>query len=77
MTETDRRQILSLCNQMSGAGPAGAGFCHADLGAHPGEEDDSVECDLTFVGITGMIDPPRKEVARPWPPVSRPAFGPL
>ena len=36
MTETDRRQILSLCNQMSGAGPAGAGFCHADLGAHPG-----------------------------------------
>jgi len=64
MTETDRRQILSLCNQMSEQALRVLGFAMRTLEHIPGEEDDSVECDLTFVGITGMIDPPRKEVAR-------------
>lgn len=60
MTETDRRQILSLCNQMSEQALRVLGFAMRTLEHIPGEEDDSVECDLTFVGITGMIDPPRK-----------------
>ena len=64
MTETDQRQILSLCNQMSEQALRVLGFAMRTLEHIPGEEDDSVECDLTFVGITGMIDPPRKEVAR-------------
>lgn len=58
MTETDRRQILSLCNQMSEQALRVLGFAMRTLEHIPGEEDDSVECDLTFVGITGMIDPP-------------------
>ena len=39
------------------------GFAMRTLTALPTDDNENVEFDMTFVGVTGMIDPPRKEVA--------------
>ena len=61
MTEEDRRRVLDLCERMSGDALRVLGFATRSLSAVP-EEDEDVEHDMTFVGVTGMIDPPREEV---------------
>ena len=62
MTENDREQILSLCLKMSEEALRVLGFAARTLDEVPADENEDVEKDLTFVGMTGMIDPPRKEV---------------
>lgn len=62
MTDADRERISSLCLTMSEQALRVLGFAMRLLETIP-EEDENVEWDLTFVGVTGMIDPPRKEVA--------------
>ena len=61
MTEEGRRRVLDLCERMSGDALRVLGFATRSLSAVP-EEDEDVEHDMTFVGVTGMIDPPREEV---------------
>ena len=61
MTEEDRRRVLDLCERMSGDALRVLGFATRSLSTVP-EEDEDVEHDMTFVGVTGMIDPPREEV---------------
>lgn len=61
MTEEDRRRVLDLCERMSGDALRVLGFATRSLSAVP-EEDEDVEHDMTFVDVTGMIDPPREEV---------------
>lgn len=62
ITETDRKQILSLCLKMSGEALRVLGFAKRIMDHVPVDENENVEENLTFVGMTGMIDPPRKEV---------------
>ncbi len=61
MTDDDRRAIAALCEKMSGDALRVLGFATRTLTAVP-EDDDDIEKDMTFVGVAGMIDPPRGEV---------------
>lgn len=62
MTDSDRRKILDLCNNMSKNALRVLGFAKRSLTKVPENETDNVEFDMTFIGAVGMIDPPRKEV---------------
>ncbi len=62
MTDADREQILNLCNRMSGEALRVLGFAVKSHAAVPESESADIERDMTFVGVVGMIDPPRKEV---------------
>ena len=62
ITEEDKAQVLSLVNSMSEKALRVLGFAVRELAAAPEDESANVEEQLTFVGVTGMIDPPRKEV---------------
>ena len=64
MTDADREKILALCNKMSSEALRVLGFAKKEWNAVPEEESADVEYDMTFIGVTGMIDPPRKEVIK-------------
>lgn len=64
MTEADRKQILDLCLNMSEEALRVLGFAKRSLDHIPEDENENVEENLTFIGMTGMIDPPRKEVIK-------------
>lgn len=63
ITEKDKNNILKLCLDMSENALRVLGFAAKTLTTVPVEDEENVEFDLTFVGMVGMIDPPRKEVA--------------
>ena len=62
LTDEDRASILRLADALSGEAMRVLGFASRRLDDVPGEGDD-VERELTFLGLAGMVDPPRKEVA--------------
>lgn len=62
ITEADKENITKLCLSMSEGALRVLGFAMRTLTELP-TDDENVEFDMTFVGVTGMIDPPRKEVA--------------
>lgn len=62
LTEEDRTEILELCNRMSGEALRVLGFAERTLDAVPEDETADLEQHMTFVGLVGMIDPPRQEV---------------
>ena len=62
MTDEDRSCILELCEDMSGQALRVLGFAKRSLTAVPQDDDADVENDMTFIGVVGMIDPPRDEV---------------
>ncbi len=64
MTDADREKILALCNKMSSEALRVLGFAKKEWNAVPEDETADVEYDMTFIGVTGMIDPPRKEVIK-------------
>ena len=64
MTEEDRANVTRLCHRMSEDALRVLGFAMRTLTRAPEDDGENVELDLTFVGVTGMIDPPRKEVAQ-------------
>lgn len=63
ITEADKENITKLCLSMSEDALRVLGFAMRTLTARPTDDNENVEFDMTFVGVTGMIDPPRKEVA--------------
>ena len=62
MTDADRAAILKLCNDMSDNALRVLGFAVRKIDVVPKDETADLEEDMTFVGATGMMDPPRKEV---------------
>ena len=63
ITERDKANITQLCLTMSESALRVLGFAMRSLSVPPEEDEENVEFDLTFIGVVGMIDPPRKEVA--------------
>ena len=64
MTDADREQILKVCNGMSGEALRVLGFAVREWKEAPEDESADLETEMTFVGVVGMIDPPRKEVIK-------------
>lgn len=63
ITDEDRACILATCRTMSEQALRVLGFARRALPAVPEDADADVECDLVLIGVTGMVDPPRREVA--------------
>lgn len=63
ITEEDKDRIHTLCHKMSEEALRILGFAKKTLKKVPAKESENIEKGLTFIGIVGMIDPPRKEVA--------------
>ena len=59
ITEADKENITKLCLSMSEGALRVLGFAMRTLMELPTDDDENVEFDMTFVGVTGMIDPPR------------------
>ena len=62
ITNEDKEKILNLNNTLSSEALRVLGFAKKILNKVPEEKDENVEFNLTFIGIVGMIDPPRLEV---------------
>ena len=62
ITNEDKEKILNLNNTLSSEAIRVLGFAKKILNKVPEDEGENVEFNLTFIGIVGMIDPPRLEV---------------
>ncbi len=62
ITEEDRTEILKVNEAMAAQALRNLGFAFKELPESVKTFDDKIENDLIFVGIMGMIDPPRTEV---------------
>jgi Ca2+-transporting ATPase len=62
-TATLKRKVAEASEQMAGSALRVLGFAYRDLRSHDRcETTEEAESQLIFAGLTGMIDPPRKEV---------------
>lgn len=61
LTSEDKDKIKDYCVTMSSKGLRLLGFAMKNINTLP-KEGDMIEEDLTFIGIMGIIDPPREEV---------------
>lgn len=64
LTGNVRDSILTACHRMSERALRVLGFASRILPQVPEDEEADVEWELVFLGAVGMIDPPRKEVAK-------------
>lgn len=62
ITELDKKNIHELCLTMSKDALRVLGFAKREISSIPKEDNENIEYDLTFIGMVGMIDPPRTEV---------------
>ena len=62
ITEEDREKILKVNEAMAMQALRNLGFAYRELPESANSFDEKIENDMTFVGIMGMIDPPREEV---------------
>lgn len=62
ITEEDRTKILKINEAMAKQALRNLGFAFKELPESAAKFDEKIEDDLTFVGLMGMIDPPREEV---------------
>jgi Ca2+-transporting ATPase len=62
LTESDRGRILEVIEAMARQALRNLGFAYRELPETVNTCDEKIEKDFTFIGIMGMIDPPREEV---------------
>jgi Ca2+-transporting ATPase len=62
LTDENRRQILSVNQEMAGKALRILGFAYKSMPEGYELSPEEVEKDLVFVGLQAMIDPPREEV---------------
>jgi Ca2+-transporting ATPase len=62
LTKDNRLKLLKVTETMAMQALRNLGFAFAELPEDVEEFDEKIEKDFTFVGIMGMIDPPREEV---------------
>ncbi len=62
ITQDDRTEILKVNEAMAMQALRNLGFAFRELPESMETFDDKIENDMIFVGIMGMIDPPREEV---------------
>ncbi|WP_274650501.1 calcium-translocating P-type ATPase, SERCA-type [Paenibacillus humicola] len=62
-TTTLKQRALKAAEAMAGSALRVLGFAYRDLKSYDATEvEGDVECQLIFIGLAGMIDPPRREV---------------
>ncbi len=61
LTEKDKAEVLGNATQMAGEALRVLGMAYKQLSEIPAHKEDS-ETGMVFVGLAGMIDPPREEV---------------
>ena len=62
ITQDDRTEILNITEAMARQALRNLGFAFRELPDNVENYDEKIEKDFVFVGIMGMIDPPRDEV---------------
>jgi len=62
ITAEDKTQMLKVTEAMAMQALRNLGFAFRELPESATVFDDKIEKDMTFVGVMGMIDPPREEV---------------
>ena len=61
LAEEDRTEIMEITEALAAQALRNLGFAFKDLPESVADFDEKIEKELTFVGIMGMIDPPREE----------------
>ncbi|MDD2889562.1 MAG: cation-translocating P-type ATPase [bacterium] len=62
LTSEHREKIRAVAHQMANDALRVLGISYKKLSSGNTEKDSEIEHDMVFIGITGMIDPPREEV---------------
>jgi Ca2+-transporting ATPase len=62
LTDDDRARIVKVNEALAGQALRNLGFAYRELPETFGACDEKIERDFTFIGVMGMIDPPRDEV---------------
>jgi len=61
LTDEDRKEILKINEAMAGEALRNLAMAYKQVDEMPTYLDEEIEKDLIFLGIAGMIDPPREE----------------
>ena len=62
ITYQEKEQIIKTCEKLSNEALRLLGYAKRTITELPKNEDEDVEMRLTFMGMSGMIDPPKEEV---------------
>ena len=64
LTYSEKEKILEECSKLSNEALRLLGIAKRTVSNLPESDDDDIEQHLTFIGLVGMIDPPREEVMK-------------